>query len=404
MGARDQVTSGCWALLVGPLTSAKLDRMTSSPEQPLAASELTGFTVGITAARRADEFGALLTRRGSQVRSAAALAMVPLLDDAALRAATEDLIAAPPQVLIATTAIGFRGWIEAAKGWGLAEKLLAALHGARVISRGPKPTGALRALGLREEWSPASESTAEVLSHLSIDGLAGARVAVQLHGASDDWDPNPGFLDGLAALGATVVGVPVYRWKRPDDLTDLDALINDLAVGGIDAVTFTAAPSVAAVLTRADQLGVRDAVVAALTDVVVAYCVGPITAAPLDKLGIPSFAPDRMRLGALAKLVADDLPRRRPELAVAGHRLGVRAAAVLVDGEQRPVSAMGLALLKALAARPGEVVTRGELLAIVDVGDVHALDLAIDALRTELGIHEVIVTVANRGYRLAVAQ
>ncbi|MCV7082011.1 uroporphyrinogen-III synthase, partial [Mycolicibacterium insubricum] len=73
---------------------------------------------------------------------------------------TDALIDEPPQLLIATTGIGFRGWIEAAEGWGQADALLAALAGARVISRGPKATGALRAAGLQEEWSPASESSA----------------------------------------------------------------------------------------------------------------------------------------------------------------------------------------------------------------------------------------------------
>ncbi|MGV0803309.1 uroporphyrinogen-III synthase, partial [Mycolicibacterium elephantis] len=87
--------------------------------------------------------------------------MVPLPDDDALRANTEALIATPPDIVIATTGIGLRGWIEAADGWGLAADLTAALAKARVVSRGPKATGALRAAGLHEEWSPDSESSRE---------------------------------------------------------------------------------------------------------------------------------------------------------------------------------------------------------------------------------------------------
>ncbi|GAA3958822.1 uroporphyrinogen-III synthase [Gordonia caeni] len=379
--------------------------MTNRNGAPAAEGELTGFTVAVTAARRAEEFTTLLARRGARVRSAAAIAMVPLHDDVTLRRVTEELIAQPPEVLIATTGIGFRGWIEAADGWGLAEDLLSALGGARVISRGPKPTGALRAAGLREEWSPASESSVEVLEWLTAgDDLAGRRVAVQLHGATDEWDPNPGFLSGLTGLGADVVGVPVYRWKSPDDLEALDGLIVDIATGGVDAVTFTSAPAVASILNRADELGLSASLRQALLDRAVVYCVGPVTAGPLEAIGVASVAPDRMRLGALARLVADDLPQRRPELEVAGHRLGVRAAAAVVDGVEREVSATGLALLKALAARPGQVRSREELLTLLPAGgdDAHAVEVAIGRLRSALGVRELIGTVVKRGYRLAV--
>src|ERR1041385_8382533 len=152
---------------------------------------LTGFRVAVTSARRAEELGTLLQRRGATVTSAAAITMVPLPDDDALRAHTEALIATPPDIVIATTGIGFRGWIAAADGWGLSDDLLGALGKARIVSRGPKSTGALRAAGLPEEWSPESESSREVLHYLVEGGIAGKRIAVQLHGATDDWDPFP---------------------------------------------------------------------------------------------------------------------------------------------------------------------------------------------------------------------
>ena len=88
------------------------------PHGPLA-----GFTVGVTAARRADELGALLQRRGAAVLHAPALRIVPLADDTELLAATKGLIDHAPDVAVATTAIGFRGWVEAADGWGLGEQL-----------------------------------------------------------------------------------------------------------------------------------------------------------------------------------------------------------------------------------------------------------------------------------------
>jgi len=366
------------------------------------ATSLTGFTVAITASRRVDEFTAMLHRRGADVVAAAAIHMVPLADDARLRAATEDVIATPPDVLIATTGIGFRGWVAAAGSWGLAEELLDALRSARVISRGPKATGALRTAGLREEWSPASESSDEVLAHLSTDDLDGKRVAVQLHGVTDDWNPTPGFPDALAERGATLVAVPVYRWELPADLAELDALIDKVARSGVDALTFTSAPAAASFLMRAGQLRLGEAVIRALTTTVTSFCVGPVTARPLDSIGVPSVQPERMRLGALARLVADELPRRKPDLTVAGHSLGVHAACAVVDGEVRELSPNSLTLLKLLARIPGAVVSRDVLLEALGGDDPHVVETALNRLRSALGAKELIATAVKRGYRLAV--
>src|SRR5947209_1691757 len=366
------------------------------------AASLTGFTVAITASRRVDEFTTMLRRRGAEVVTGAAMSMVPLADDARLRAATEDVIDAPPDILIATTGIGFRGWVEAAEGWGVAETLLASLDKARVISRGPKATGALRAAGLHEEWSPISESSEEVLAHLTIDDLRGKRVAVQLHGATDDWDPVPGFIDNLVERGATVVGVPVYRWEPPEDLGPLDGLIEKVALSGVDAITFTSAPAAASFLMRADELRLTEAVRRAMSASVTAVCVVPLTARPLRDAKVPSIQPERMRLGALARAVADELPRRRPDLVVAGHRVGVRATCAVVDGVVRDLSPNSLVLLKLLAAAPGAVVSRDVMLEALGGDDPHVVEAAVARLRTAIGAKELIATAVKRGYRLAV--
>ncbi|WP_039826268.1 uroporphyrinogen-III synthase, partial [Nocardia testacea] len=147
---------------------------------PETNTALAGFTIGLTAARRAEEFATLLTRRGASVVSAPAIRIIPLADDTELERVTSELVADPPQITVATTGIGFRGWMEAAEGWGLAEQLRATLGGTRMLARGPKAKGAIRAAELREEWSPASESSAEVLDHLLAEGVEGVRIAVQL--------------------------------------------------------------------------------------------------------------------------------------------------------------------------------------------------------------------------------
>jgi uroporphyrinogen-III synthase len=274
---------------------------TEQREPPLA-----GRTVAVTAERRREELGALLERRGATVVYAPAIRVVPLEDDAALRAATREVLARPVDIAVATTGVGFRGWLTAAAAWH--EPLVEHLRSARVLARGPKARGAIRAGGLVDAWSPASESSQEVLEHLLAgeEGpLAGRRVALQLHG-----DPLTEVVAALRDAGAEVVPVPVYRWELPEDVAPLHRLIEGVAAGEPDAVTFTSAPAAASLLQVAEALGQRTAVVAALRGPVVPVAVGPVTAGPLTQAGVPTRQPARARLADLAREVVAALAER----------------------------------------------------------------------------------------------
>ncbi|WP_394356434.1 uroporphyrinogen-III synthase [Spiractinospora alimapuensis] len=204
-------------MTVGPVAS------TATRHPDPANGRLAGFTVAVTAQRRAEELVAMLRRTGAEVCRAPALRIVPLSDDQALAEASHSLLGHPPDIVVATTGVGFRGWLEACETLGLAQALIRGLATARVLARGPKAKGAVRAAGLREEWSPPSESSDELLGYLLDRGVAGARIAVQLHG-----EPLPHFCRALRHAGAQVVPVPVYRWTAPADLAALDRLIEDV--------------------------------------------------------------------------------------------------------------------------------------------------------------------------------
>jgi uroporphyrinogen-III synthase len=376
---------------------------------------LAGFTVAVTADRRRDELASLLEVHGARVVLAPALRIVPLADDTRLRAATRALLERPPDVVVANTGIGMRGWLEAAEGWGLGEALRARLSAAYLVARGPKAKGALRAAGLTEAWSPESESNADVLEHLlrvktvvgaSPNGrarrgsgsapLSGQRVAVQLHG-----EPQEEFCGALTAAGAEVVEVPVYRWAPPVDPTPLQRLVDLITNRLVDAVTFTSAPAVGSLLRAAGPE--TDAVLEALRTDVLAGCVGPVTAAPLRRYGVPVLAPARARLGALALALVEELPRRTRTLQVAGSELVLRGHAAVVDGVLKPLPPAQMAILRALAAAPGRVLPRSELLEALPRGaDEHAVEMAVARLRAALGGSSFIQTVVKRGYRLRV--
>jgi uroporphyrinogen-III synthase len=354
---------------------------------------------------------------------APALRIVPLADDARLRVATRNLLDSPADVVVANTAIGMRGWLEAADGWGLGDALRARLADTYLVARGPKTRAALRAAGLTEAWSPESESCAEVLDHLTATSrarrasvpdahqrrhgttpgagrrnapLAGRRIAVQLHG-----EPQEEFCGALAAAGAEVVEIPVYRWAVPLDPTPLQRLVDLITNRLVDAVTFTSAPAVASLLRAAGPD--TDTVLGALRGDVLAGCVGPLTAAPLIRHGVPVLAPPRARLGALVQALAGELPRRTRTLRVADAELVLRGHAAVIDGVLKPLPPAQMAVLRALAETPGRVLPRSELLEALPRGaDEHAVEMAVARLRASLGASSFIQTVVKRGYRLRV--
>lgn len=263
---------------------------------------LDGVVVGITAERRAEEFIGALRRHGAQVWHAPTIRIVGLPGDPELRAATERLLATGVDLVAVTTGAGLRGWLDAAAGWGLGDRLLGLLGEARIFARGPKAVGALRGRGLREEWSAPGESNAELFGHVAACVRAGQRVGVQLHGT-----PLPEHTASLRAAGADVLEVAPYRWHGPADPAPVQRLITGVLDGSVHALAFTSAPAAANLLTLAGEGGRRDALLAALRGDVVCACVGPVTAAPLAELGVPTSQPERQRLGALVKLLVDEL-------------------------------------------------------------------------------------------------
>ena len=367
------------------ITAAALTEPTAS---------LAGYTIGVTSDRRRDELAGLLEHRGARVVIAPALRIVPIADDAELRAATRQCLATPPDVVLVNTGIGMRGWLEAAEGWGLAEPLRGVLSRTYLVARGPKARAAVRAAGLRDHWSPEGESYEEVVDHLIARGLAGLTVATQLHGESQ-----PEYTEALQAAGARVVEVPVYRWAPPIDPAPLHRLVDLIAGRLVDAVTFTSAPAVGALLRAAGPS--TDPLLEALRVDVLAACVGPVTATPLRRHEVPVVAPARARLSALVRTIVDELPKRAVSLEVAGHSLTLRGHAAIVDGDLRPLAPAPMAVLRALAAAPGRVLSRAALLRTLPRGaDEHAVEMAVARLRAGLGAPGVIQTVVKRGYRL----
>lgn len=362
---------------------------------------LTGTTVLVTAQRRADELSGALQRRGAEVTTASSLGVESHIDEAGLLAQTRRLVASPPDVLVVTTGIGFRGWLDTAEASGLGHALLEALAQTRIVARGPKARGALQAAGLVPDWVAESETSAEIVQLLVTEGVAGQQVAVQHHGAGDD-----GIEKALQDGGATTTTLVVYRWGPPPDPAAVERSVRTATAGGYDAVVFTSAPGASAwfeVVDRHDGLDALHTLVGAGRLTLAA--VGPVTAEPLVSRGFTPLVPERSRLGALVRSLIVHLGEDATGIPLPDGRLRLHATTATLDHVPLPVSPGGLAVLRALAERPGAVCSRDQLLDVLPGNSraPHTAEMAVARLREAVG-RSAVQTVVKRGYRLAVQE
>jgi uroporphyrinogen-III synthase len=317
--------------------------------------------------------------------------------DRGLLAATRSLIDDPPDLLVVTTAVGFRAWVETADSAGCAGELLGALADTRIIARGPKALGAVRSAGLTCDWSAPSETSAEVIAHLMSGDVSGLRAAVQHHAGGSD-----GMTEALTGAGAQVVDLLIYRLGPPADPDGVRAAARSVAQGRFDAICFTSAMAVNAWLRVLDEERTTAAFLRRACDgELLVAAVGPVCAAPLRALDLRPLVPDRSRLGALVRVVADHY-ENEPGIATAAGVLHLRAGAAVLDGRVLPVTATGLDVLRLLADSPGAVVSRADVLGVLPGNSrgEHAAEVAVSRLRESCGESRLISTVVKRGYRL----
>ena len=377
---------------------ASADRADGASVAGFRPDQLSGFRIGVTSDRRSADLIDAFERRGATVLHAPTVRMRPAEDDAPVIADTRRMIAARPDVLLATTSYGMRRWFEVADAAGLGEALQGAVSASRILVRGPKARGAVRAAGLDDAGMSDEETTASLVDKTIAECPRGATVAVQQHGQSDERQ-----LRRLRAAGMSVLTVSPYTWSTDEDADErITRLIDAVAARQLDTVTFTSAPAVDGLLAAARARGRLDEVVQALRDDVVAASVGPVTSAPLRDERIPVLQPDRYRMGALIRLVCEHLEDRATLRVRTRHgAVELRGSAAVIGGTAVRLTPGAVTLFRALVAAKGAVVSRRALAGALD-GDEHTMEVSLSRLRQTLGVPGLVATVVKRGYRLDV--
>lgn len=238
-------------------------------------------TVAILESRLGRQFAELVEKRGGRALHAPALAEAPDVDRPAIAALIAELEARPARLAIFQTGVGTRALFGATDALALTPRLLAVLAGLTVAARGPKPSGALRARGVRIDLNAAEPyTTSQVLSAIAQTPLAGETVVVQRYGVT-----NAELEQALRARGARVLEIPTYRWTLPADTSPLVRFMDALDSRSVHAVAITNAAQVYNLFDLAGRLGRAERLRTALNRTLVAS-VGPVSSDALRKCGV----------------------------------------------------------------------------------------------------------------------
>ena len=250
--------------------------------------------------RRATELAALITTYGGRPLLAPALREVPLESNTAALEFASALIRGEFDITIFLTGAGTRALVSAIEHAYPRSTFAAALARTKVVARGPKPLAAPRELQV-PVWVSAPEPNTwrELLAAIDAKGgnaPAGARVAVQEYGVE-----NHDLLEALAARGARVTRVPVYRWALPENLGPLKDAVAALAEDEVDIVLFTTGVQLVHLWHMAGQMHCEDRLRRALDRTVIAS-IGPTTSEELRRHGLaPDFVPSHPKMGVLVR-------------------------------------------------------------------------------------------------------
>ena len=255
---------------------------------------LLGKGIVVTRAReQASDSAALLAEMGADVIQFPTIAIAPLADYGPVRAAIGRL--SEYRLLIFTSVNGVKHFWEQLKALHLDTRALAGL---KVAAIGPATAEALQGRGLVPDFVPekyVAEGIAQGILDMYGGNMAGMKVLLPRAREARDVLP-----EKLTAAGAVVDVLPVYE-TQPSQRRK-DEVLARLEAGEIHCVTFGSSSTVTNFLSMipVETLKKHPEVKFA--------CIGPITAATLEKAGLPChIQPADYTIPGLARELAEKL-------------------------------------------------------------------------------------------------
>ena len=275
----------------------------------MTPASFNGLSVLALESRRAREIAKLIENLGGAPMVAPSVREVALDSNHEALEFARNLAAGRVDMVIFTTGVGVKAIASAIESVCSREELARRLNEVVVVARGPKPTAALRELGVRASLTvPEPNTWRDLLALLdqSRDSfpVAGRRVAVQEYGVS-----NPELSAGLTDRGAIVSLVNVYQWALPEDLGPLERAIDSIIGGSVHVLLVASSVQIRHLFEVADRMQKAQTLHEALSGVVITS-VGPLTSEELRGRGLNvDIECSHPKMGFLVQEAAEKAPQ-----------------------------------------------------------------------------------------------
>ncbi len=270
-------------------------------------SSLNGARVALLESRMSGELAELVRRHGGEPCCVPAVRERPVASGEQVGAFLDHVVSGDISVVVFLTGVGVRTLFGETERLRRLPELVAALQDVTVVCRGPKPSAVLRRYNIPVALSAQSPyTTPQLLDAMSGLSLIDTNVALIHYG-----ERNAVLTDALHAHGARVEELLLYDWQLPQNLDELQHLVEDIISSRVDAIAFTSQVQIRHLFQIATQMNKQQELIEALNTTVVVASVGPVCTTALQHKGVtPDVEPEHPKMGpmvgALARFVGQE--------------------------------------------------------------------------------------------------
>lgn len=251
----------------------------------MANSTFAGLCVLALESRRAREMGKLIANLGGVPIVAPSVRELSLESNQEALEFTRRLSAREVDIVIFTTGVGVKALASTVEKVCPPDELARYLNDVVVVARGPKPSAALKELGVRISLTVPEPNTWRDLLILLDQSkgsfpIAGRRIVVQEYGVT-----NPDLSAGLEERGAIVSPVNVYQWALPEDIGPLQQAVESVIKGEVHVLLVASSIQIRHLFEVAEKMDKGKALHEALSRLVI-VSIGPLTSEELRSRGL----------------------------------------------------------------------------------------------------------------------